>query len=211
MKRFQSDEQRTGRVESLVVLVVVLVLAQGPVPTMGEDFRTSVLHPTRLAPEIQLTSDGDEFRLSRLRGQIIALSFGYTFCPDVCPTVLGKLARARAQLGRIASGVRVVFVALDPARDTPDRLLAHMAAFDATFIGVTGTSRELARVQHAYGVIAQPRQRRDGSAATLIDHSAPIYVIDQDGRLRLMFTAATPVDDMTHDLRLLAETAQSSR
>src|SRR5882724_5119691 len=161
MKRFQSDEQRTGRVESLVVLVVVLVLAQGPVPTMGEDFRTSVLHPTRLAPEIQLTSDGDEFRLSRLRGQIIALSFGYTFCPDVCPTVLGKLARAR--------------------------------------------------VQHAYGVIAQPRQRRDGSAATLIDHSAPIYVIDQDGRLRLMFTAATPVDDMTHDLRLLAETAQSSR
>jgi cytochrome oxidase Cu insertion factor (SCO1/SenC/PrrC family) len=155
-----------GRVGLLVVFVVGLVLTRGLAPAMGDDFRTNVLHPTRPAP-----------------GHIVALSFGYTFCPGFCPMVLGKLARARGQLGRFAPGVRVVFVAVDPARYTPDRLLGYTAALDTTFISVTGTPLELARVQHAYGVVAQPRRPRDGSGASLIDHSAPVIVIDGDGQL----------------------------
>jgi len=176
-------------------------------PAMGAGFRARAFHPTPSAPEIRLTaSNGTEFRLSEQRGQIVALSFGYTSCPDVCPVILAKLAQARAQLGTIASKVRVVFVTVDPARDTPERLRAHMEAFDATFTGVTGTTEELARVQRSYGIVAPRGRPHDGSSAFPVNHSAPVYVIDQDGRLRLLFTSATSIEDMAHDLRLLSET-----
>jgi protein SCO1 len=179
---------------------------------LGAAFRTSVLQPTPPAPEIRLmASDGTEFRLSQRRGQIVVLSFGYTSCPDVCPTILAKLAQARARLRAPASKVQVVFVTVDPTRDTPDRLRAHMDRFDRTFVGVTGTREELARVQQAYGIVAQQGPPRDRPGAILVDHSAPVYVIDQDGRLRLMFTDATSVEDMAHDLQLLSEALEDPR
>ena len=195
---------------SVLVLGLVLVLNIGL--AIGAGFRARALHPTPPAPEIRLAAtDGTEFRLSQQRGQIVLLSFGYTSCPDVCPMILAKLAQARAKLGMTASKVRVVFVTVDAARDTPDRLSAHMAAFGSTFLGLTGSPEELTRVQRAYGIVAQRRQPRDGSDAFLVDHSAPVYVVDHEGRLRLMFTGATSADDMAHDLRLLSEAMEGSR
>jgi len=195
---------------SLLTIGLVLILDLGP--ATGAGFRARTFHPTPPAPEIQLTaSNGTEFRLSQLRGQIVALTFGYTACPDVCPVILAKLAQARAELGSASSRVRVVFVTVDPVHDTPDRLRAHMAAFDATFVGVTGTPEELGRAQRAYGLGAQRSRPPDGPDAFPVNHAAPVYVIDQEGRLRLLFTGATPAGDMAHDLRLLSEAVEGSR
>jgi protein SCO1/2 len=190
-----------------LALPVAASTATGTEPGVRDArFRAGVLEPPRPAPEIRLTAaDGTEFRLSQHRGQIVLLTFGYTSCPDVCPIILAKLARARARLGPPAAQVRVVFVTVDPTRDAPDRMGARLAAFDATILGLTGTAQDLARVRHSYGVVAQHARTRPGSEVSLIDHSAPVYVIDRNGRLRLMFTAATPVEDMTHDLRLLLD------
>jgi protein SCO1/2 len=189
-----------------VATAALLLALSGP--ATGTGFRARPFHPTPPAPEIALTaSDGSEFRLSQERGHVVVLTFGYTYCPDVCPAILGKLAQARAQLGVPASRVRVVLVTLDPVRDTPDRLRTHLDRFDTTFIGVTGTPEAVTRVQRAYGIVAH-RDGAQGSDGFPVNHSAPMYVIDHDGRLRLLFTVATPVTDMAHDLALLSKAAE---
>jgi protein SCO1/2 len=110
------------------------------------------LDPPRPAPEIALrTHEGADFHLSRHRGDVVAITFGYTFCPDVCPTTLAELAQVRARLGPAGARLRVVFVTVDPERDGPERLRAYTQAFDRTFTGLTGPAAELAAVQKAYG------------------------------------------------------------
>lgn len=179
-------------------------LAVGGAVAAPEAFRSGVLEPPRPAADFTLTrAEGGEFRLSRLRGSVVALAFGYTFCPDVCPTTLAELAQVRRLLGAAASRLRVAFVTIDPERDTPERLRVYTAAFDRSFVGLTGAPEQLARVRSAYGVVAEKRVVKGTAAAYLMDHSAFVYVIDPQGRLRLMMPFGTPIEDMAHDIRLL--------
>jgi protein SCO1 len=186
-----------------VVLLFVHALACGA--TAAEPaFKSGALEPPRPAPDFALKKpDGTEFRLSRQRGVVVALAFGYTFCPDVCPTTLAELAAVRAKLGGDANKLAVVFITVDPERDGPERLRSYTAAFDRTFTGLTGSAEQLAAVRQAYGVTARKRIVPGTSAAYLIDHSAFVYVIDAEGRLRLMFLFGTSIDDMAHDIHLL--------
>jgi len=182
---------------SFVVWSVAVASAESP-------FRGGVLEPPRLAPDFTLRApDGREVRLSRLRGQVVALTFGYTFCPDVCPTTLAELAQVRARLAGDAKRLRVLFVTVDPERDSLERVRAYTNAFDSTFVGLTGTPERLASVRRAWGVTANKRVISGTSAAYLVDHSAFVYVIDPAGRLRLMFPFGTSIEDMTHDIKLL--------
>lgn len=170
----------------------------------GPGFRSGVLVPPRPAPEIALRAhDGSDFRLSRHRGDVVAIVFGYTFCPDVCPTTLAELAHVRKKLGPAARRLRVIFVTVDPERDSPERLRAYTQAFDRTFMGLTGSPEALAAVQKAYGVVARKRAVGGTSAAYLVDHSAFVYVVDAEGQLRLMVPFGTSIDDITHDIGLL--------
>lgn len=190
--------KRWSATVAMVLLSVSMVWAASP------RFRSGVLEPPRPAPEIRLQAhDGTDFRLSRHRGEVVAITFGYTFCPDVCPTTLAELAQVRARLGPAGARLRVVFVTVDPERDGPERLRAYTQAFDRTFTGLTGTAAELAAVQNTYGVVAKKQSVRGTSAAYVVDHSAFVYVVDAEGRLRLMFPFGTSVDDMTHDIGLL--------
>jgi protein SCO1/2 len=176
----------------------------------GAAFRAGAFEPPRPAPDFALpATDGNEFRLSRARGKVIALTFGYTNCPDVCPTVLAELAQVRARLGGNAQRVQVVYVSVDPERDTAARLRAYTQIFDKTFLGLTGSVDQLGPVWKAYGISTA---RRDipgsGPDAYSVHHSASVYLIDTVGRLRVMAPFGTPVDDMVHDVRaLLAEGA----
>jgi len=191
---------RAGRL-ALAMLLMLAATAAGAAPP---GFRGGALDPPRPAPEIALwTHEGAAFRLSRHRGEVVAITFGYTFCPDVCPTTLAELAQVRARLGPAGARLRVVFVTVDPERDEPERLRAYTQAFDRTFIGLTGSPAELAAVQKAYGVVARKRRVRGTSAAYLVDHSAFVYVVDVEGQLRLMLPFGTSVEDMTHDIGLL--------
>jgi protein SCO1/2 len=168
-------------------------------------FRGGVLDPPRPAPDFTLQAhDGAAFRLSQQRGHVVALVFGYTFCPDVCPTTLAELAQVRGRLEpAAATRLRVAFVTVDPERDDPARLRAYTQAFDRTFVGLTGTPSQLAAVQKSYGVIVDKHVAKGTSAAYLVDHSAFVYVIDGEGRLRLMLPFGTSIDTMTHDIGLL--------
>jgi protein SCO1/2 len=190
-----------------VLWAVLMVQALAPAATVGESppaFRSGVLEPARPAPDFALrTPDGGEFRLSRQRGNVVALSFGYTFCPDVCPTTLAELAAAKAKLGDDAKRFTVAFITVDPERDGPERLRTYTTAFDRAFVGLTGSSDQLVAVRQAYGVTARKRVVAGTSAAYLIDHSAFVYVVDPEGRLRLMFPFGTSIENMAHDIRLL--------
>jgi len=186
-------------------LGVIALLAVGLTATASAaPFRAGSLEPPRPAPDFTLkTADGDDFQLGRHRGDVVVIAFGYTFCPDVCPTTLAELAQVKAKLGPRARYLRVAFVTVDPERDVPERLRTYTRAFDPAFVGLTGTAAELAQVRRAYGVTAERRVVPGTAAAYLIDHSAFLYVVDPQGLLRLMIPFGTPVDDMTHDIQLL--------
>jgi protein SCO1/2 len=138
-----------------------------------------------------------------MRGDIILLFFGYTSCPDVCPTTLAELNQA---LGRLndedVNRVRVIFVTVDPERDTPERTQTYVDHFNTSFIGLSGTETELSKVWEDYGVY---REIVDGSSAAgyIVNHTARVTLIDGNGNLRVSFGFDTPVDDIVYDLNLI--------
>jgi protein SCO1/2 len=181
--------------------VTVLWCAMAAPAVMGSaQFAGQALVPPRSMDFMLTASDGFEFRLSHHRGKVVLLSFGYTFCPDICPTTLVELSQVRARLGEAAKRVQVVFITLDPKRDTPERLDIYTKAFDPTFIGLTGSEEHLAQVRRMYGVIAEKEVVPGTSAEYLIAHSANTYVIDPEGRLRLLFPFGMSVEEMADDI-----------
>jgi len=160
--------------------------------------------PYPAASDFELTrSDGSSFRLSELRGSVVLLFFGYTSCPDVCPTTMAELKLAVSKLtASEAARVKVLFVTVDPKRDTPDRVQTYISRFNPDFIGLGGTESALAKVWQAYGVY---RSDVPGTSTDsyIVDHTARITVIDQAGNMRISFGYDALVDDIVHDLELL--------
>lgn len=167
---------------------------------------TTYAEPYPAAPAINLTrSDGASFKLDDLRGKIVLVFFGYTSCPDVCPTTMAELKTALDRIGpEKADQVQVVFITVDPQRDDPQRVQEYANHFNKEFIGLSGSEAELARVWSDYGVF---RSVAEGSPATgyLVDHTARVTLIDQEGRLRSSYGFETPVEDIVHDLKLLSQ------
>jgi protein SCO1/2 len=137
------------------------------------------------APDFTLTDqDGRPYTLSARRGHAVALFFGYAHCPDVCPTTLAALARAKRTLGAAGAGVDVVFVTVDPARDTPATLKRYVHLFDPSFVGLTGTPAQLDQVYRAYRVYHQIDAASRSANGYLVIHSSSIEFIAPDGRVR---------------------------
>ena len=173
-----------------------------------DSFRgTTYAEPYPVAPEIELTRAAEtDFQLSEMRGKVVALFFGYTSCPDICPTTMAELNQALQKLGDQADHVQVLFVTVDPQRDTPARVQEYVDHFNPSFIGLSGSEPELAKVWNEYGVF---RQVVEGTSAAgyLVDHTARVTLIDQQGNLRVSFPFDTPVEDVLHDLKLLLNEA----
>ena len=196
------------RLVAAIVLIAGCVVAGAPVPAApagSAGLRSGAFDPPRPAPDFTLpTTRGEEFRLSRHLGKVVALTFGYTSCPDVCPTVLAELSQLRLRLGAAAKRVQVVYVSVDPERDTSSRLRAYTEQFDKTFLGLTGAADQLVPVWKAYGVSVVRRDLPGSKPPTyLIHHSASVFLIDPAGRLRVMAPFGTPLDDVLHDVRAL--------
>ncbi|MGQ9766932.1 MAG: SCO family protein [Anaerolineae bacterium] len=164
-----------------------------------------VIEAGRPVPDFELTAHtGHRVRLSDFRGKLVVLYFGYTYCPDVCPTSLSTLARAMKRLGPKADQVQVLMITVDPERNTPEQLAAYMGYFDPRFIELTGTPDEIAAAATPFGIYYQ---RHAGSSASsyLVDHTATLTVWDSAGRLRLVLpfevTAEEVAADLAHLLR----------
>lgn len=153
--------------------------------------------------EFVLQSADGPFGTQELRGSWSVLFFGFTHCPDICPTTLSRLSAAIREAGpRAERDVQVVLVSVDPERDTPERLKAYAGAFGPQFTGVTGTVDEIAAVASAYG-IAYMRSETETAAGYLVDHTATMIVLDPQGRIRLFWSPMTAVEEMASDLRIL--------
>jgi protein SCO1/2 len=161
------------------------------------------------APPLKLSDQhGRPYDLSLDKGRVVLAFFGYTHCPDVCSLTLSQWRRVKSALGGDSSRVRFVFVTIDPARDTPAVLRAYLAQFDSTDIALSGTAAEIDAAKSAWGVTAMP-DAMDMSmpAATrgpqTFSHSAQVFVVDRQGKLRLIFPPQMPVDGMVGDLKRL--------
>lgn len=152
--------------------------------------------------DFTLQSADGPVSLKDLRGKVVVLYFGYTFCPDVCPTSLALIADAMQQLTPAEQArVQEVFVSVDPERDTPQKLKQYVAFFRPGTLGLTGTPEEIARVAKQYGVVYR-KQAVTSAAGYVIDHSSYTYILSPDGKLRSkLLHAATPAE-MAREIRL---------
>jgi protein SCO1/2 len=197
-------DKKTLLVGLFVFLLVGAAAAVAWLFSEPEGFRgTTYSEPYPPAPEFTLARESGSFQLAEARGDIVLLFFGYTSCPDICPTTMAELKTALERLGEEkAEHVKVIFVTVDPERDTPERVQEYVNHFDADFIGLSGTEQELAPVWNEYGVY---REIVDGTSAAgyLVNHTARVTLIDQEGNLRVSYGFDTPVENIVHDLQLL--------
>jgi protein SCO1/2 len=175
--------------------------AADPANPLG--LKSGVFEPPRMAPDFTVRgSNGKELKLSQFRGKLVLLEFGYTSCVDVCPVSLAMLAQARKQLGAQADEMQVIYVTVDPERDTEERMRNYLRAFDSTFIGATGTPQQMARVRQEYGITAT-RKQIEGSKDYTVGHSSYLYFVDRKGSLRALLPFGRTADDVVHDAKLL--------
>ena len=166
------------------------------------DWHGSPYEPTKEAPEITLSdTSGQPFQLIDERGEIVLVYFGYTYCPDICPATLAELAWVKEQLGPEAENVQVVFISVDPARDTADRVDSYLAKFDPEFVGLVGSEQELEKVTAEYGVLAQ-RDPGDDENYTMT-HTSRVFLIDAEGMLRSNYTFDEPPEAILADVEYL--------
>lgn len=185
----------------LVLSACLLCAAVGAAPVAG--LKSGLFEPARAAPAIGLqATDGSKFDLAKYRGKVVVLEFGYTHCTEVCPVSLAALAQARKLLGADAARLQVVFITVDPARDTVARLNGYLAHFDPGFIGVTGSAAQVDAVLKAYGIGAR-RLAGGNDAGYMMSHSSYLYFIDTRGMLRAMMPFGRPATDIAHDVQIL--------
>ena len=171
----------------------------------AESLKAGVLTPVMAAPVLALQgTDGKPLNLERFKGKVVLLAFGFSNCGEVCPITLATLAGARKKLGSEAADVQVVYVTVDPERDTAAQMKKFLSAFDATFVGGVGTRPEIDAAQKSYGISSKKNVNSDGSYT--IGHSSSIYMIDRAGGLRAVMPYGHTVDDFVHDLKILLRT-----
>ncbi len=167
-----------------------------------DQLKAGVLSPVMAAPQIRLQgTDGQPIDLARYKGKVVLLAFGFSNCGEVCPITLATLAGARKKLGADGAHVQVVYVTVDPERDTAAQMKKYLASFDPTFIGGVGTRAEIDAAQKNYGISSSKNMNPDGSYT--IGHSSSIYMIDRAGGLRAVMPYGRSSDDFVHDLRIL--------
>jgi protein SCO1/2 len=204
---FSMPSTRTQKMLYSLLLAGVLLL----VSCGTHNFRGMLIEPPNQASDFTLTDpQGQVFQLSAQRGKVVALFFGFTHCPDVCPTTLADMKSVRTKLGNDADKLQVVFVSVDPERDTPELVNRYVKAFDKSFIGLSGSRATLEPIFQAYGVTAIKRELPNSALAYTMDHSALTYIIDRSGQYRMLFPYDSNVDDIVNDLRYLIQQGASS-
>lgn len=182
--------------------LLVAVLLAG-CDAAGPKFKSTDITGADYGRTLELTDPSGKRRtLEDFRGKVVIVFFGFVYCPDVCPTTLSELAGVMKQLGPDAERVQVLFVTLDPERDTASVLAQYTAAFDPRFLALYGNADETRRVAREFKIFYEKRPGSQPGAYS-IDHSAQSYVIDTQGRLRLFVRHGRIAADLGDDIRTL--------
>ncbi|MEW6118547.1 MAG: SCO family protein [Pseudomonadota bacterium] len=191
----------------LAAMVAVLALAGCQPASQPPVFQATDITGAEFARDFRLTDHNGQVRtLADFRGKVVAIFFGYTHCPDVCPTTLSDFAAALRELGPLADRVQVIFVTVDPRRDTPEMLRQFVPAFDPRFLGMYTDDETLRQLAKEYKVVYQKTAEK-APDDYLVDHSAGTYVYDPEGRLRLLVPYGSGPDMIVQDLKTLLTTS----
>ena len=168
----------------------------------GGSFKGVDITGASYAKGLQLKDFNGQVRsLAEFKGKVVFLFFGFTQCPDVCPTTMAELAEVRRRLGPDGEKVQGVFVTVDPERDTPELLKGYLGSMDPSFVGLTGTPDEIKAAAKEFKVFYQKVPTQNGNYT--IDHTAGAFVFDPSGQVRLFVRYGMPVDDLVSDIRQL--------
>lgn len=181
--------------------LAVAFMATASIAACGEPVRGIVIEdPEPAAPLVLTDVDGARVDLAAMRDTLVLLYFGYTHCPDVCPTTLSDWASARRALGARAGRVKFVFVSVDPGRDTPRVAHGYAKQFDSTFVGLTGTDAEIAALATAWRFAAYPEGDPRTRTYTMA-HPAHTYLVDRRGRLRVLIEPGVRGEELASTIR----------
>lgn len=190
----------------LLAIVILLNLRQSmlaPAPTPTATFAPDIAGITMVEPPFEVqdftlpASTGEDMSLSSLRGQYVLIFFGYSHCPDVCPTTLTDFRLIKEALGADARRVAFVFTSVDGQRDTPEALNAYVSRFDPTFIGLQGNDATLEQIAPDYGLsYVLHTDEADADGNYVVDHTTYRYLIDPQGRLRALISTGATDDDI---------------
>ena len=188
----------------LSVLFAMFTLAGCDKPVVQPPkFQLTDVTGANFGKSLELTDhNGQRRTLADYKGKVIVLFFGFVQCPDVCPITLAELAKVAKDLGADAAKLQVLFVTLDPERDTRDVLKQYVPAFNPTFIGLSGDLEATARAAKEFKIYFQKKPPEKGGGYT-VDHSAGSYILDQQGRLRLFAQYGTGAPVLLNDIRSL--------
>jgi protein SCO1/2 len=189
----------------LALLAILAVLLPVPLADAGDgDFKSGVFDPPSAAPDFELQgSNGAPVVLSKFRGKVVAMAFGFSYCPRVCPVTLANLSEVFKKLGAAGADVQVIFVSVDPDRDTPNRLREFLQFFNPSFLGATGKKAQIDSVRQAYGVFANRALSENKKLGYEVHHSSSIFLIDREGKLRALVPFGKPPQAILHDINLL--------
>lgn len=186
-----------------LLLGVLVVLAGCDTTAKVEAFKSTDITGANFGKDFHLTDHNGKARsLADFKGKVVVLFFGYTHCPDVCPTTLAEFALVVKQLGLDAKKVQVLFVTVDPERDTPQLLAQYVPSFNPSFLGLYGDAVATAAVAKEFKIVYQ-KVAGSGSGNYTMDHSAGTYLFDQTGRLRLFVSYGQGPAVLAHDIRIL--------
>ncbi|MGB8339438.1 MAG: SCO family protein [Burkholderiales bacterium] len=185
------------------ILFVFLILLLAACSQKNPQFNSVDITGAGYAKDFKLTDHNGKVRtMADFNGKIVALFFGFTHCPDVCPTTMADMARVMTKLGDDAKKVQVLFVTLDPKRDTSELLAQYVPGFHPSFLGLTGDEATMKKTAKDFKIYAQQVEGETKDSYT-IDHTAGMFVFDPSGRLRLFVSYGMTPDKITADVKTL--------
>lgn len=197
-----------NRFLSLWLLVPLLFLLAACQPAESPFVGEAVVDPVTAPALVGTNWDGTPFDLAELQGKVAVVFFGYTFCPDICPFTLAKMKQIYGQLGDRAEQVAVVFVSVDPHRDTVEKLSRYVPNFDRRFFGVRLEFHELDLVSEAWELTVQYGQPKDGPGSDsfyYVDHTGTFFLLDSEGRVRVRHPPNATAAQLLPDIEWLLE------
>jgi protein SCO1 len=167
------------------------------------DYHGTVIDPPILTEDFSLQTEAGEVHLSDFHGKNVLLYFGYTFCPDVCPLTLAKIAQVKRDLGEGGDKIQILFISIDPERDTPQVLGNYARAFQSAFVAGTESPEKIAGIAKEFGIYYQKAPPEAGESGYSIEHTSVIWVIDAQGNKRLLWQDDLEPAEMASDLKRL--------